>query len=430
MRAATLPRLQATNDSTAAPRGGRSPLATVFLTVFIDLLGFGIVIPLLPVYSKAYGASELSLGMLFASFSAIQFVFAPFWGRVSDRFGRRPVLIGGLLGTSLSYVLFGLADSMGMLFASRLLAGFFGANVATAQAYIADVTSPRERTKGMGLVGAAFGLGFTIGPLVGGELAGVSMHAPGFFAAGLSLAAAIFGLARLREPERHRAEASRLFGLQTVRFVTTHGRVGGVLLLHFLAILAFGMFEAMFIRFGLARFPSVFRVPESIGSASVEQVLAAAPIAGRYMFAIGLVAAIIQGGLIRRLVPRFGEVRLIVAGPFLLGLSFLLIGLAPSWWVVILACVLMPMGFGVNNPSLNGLISRASPGDRQGAVLGLNQSLASLARVLGPLTAGAAFGAWGAGAPFLLGAGILLLATLLAAAYSARHGASFPHRAE
>ena len=411
--------------SLPTPRPGRSPLITVFLTVFIDLLGFGIVIPLLPIYSEAYGASELELGLLFASFSAMQFVFAPFWGRVSDRVGRRPVLIGGLLGTAGSYLLFAFADSLPLLFAARMAAGFFGANVSTAQAYIADVTRPEDRAKGMGLVGAAFGLGFTFGPLLGGELVGVSMHAPGFAAATLSLGAAIFGFLRLKEPPGRRAAGSRIFGIDTVRMALVDGRLGVVLLLYFLGILAFSGFESMFIRFGLARFPEVFGMSGAIGSASLEQVLAAAPIAGRYMFFIGVVSALIQGGFIRRLVPRFGETRLIVAGPLLLGLGLFVLGNATSWTMVLVGCAVMPLGFGVNNPSLNGLISRAAPVDRQGAVLGLNQSLASLARVLGPLAAGALFEFLGPGSPFLAGAGVLGLAALLAWRYRLRHGASF-----
>src|SRR5262245_46297099 len=166
-----------TRKSGAGRSVGRSPLVFIFLTVFIDLLGFGIVIPLLPVYSMAHTASKLEIGLLFASFSAMQFVFAPLWGRLSDRIGRRPVLIGGLMGPLAACLVFALSNSMAMLFASRMLAGFFGANISTAQAYIADTTSEKDRTKGMGLVGAAFGLGFTIGPLFGGELTRISMAA-------------------------------------------------------------------------------------------------------------------------------------------------------------------------------------------------------------------------------------------------------------
>src|SRR5262249_48531049 len=198
-------------EAPSAAPAGRSPLLFIFLTVFIDLLGFGIVIPLLPVYTKAYGASESQLGILFGCFSGMQFLFAPMWGRLSDRIGRRPVLIGGLVGTAASYVLFGLANSMPLLFASRILAGFFGANISTAQAYIADVTAPENRARGMGLIGAAFGLGFTLGPWIGGELAHVSIHAPGFLAAGRAFSAAGFGSPTPHWPEWGEGSSARLF---------------------------------------------------------------------------------------------------------------------------------------------------------------------------------------------------------------------------
>src|SRR5262245_6872744 len=212
---------------------GRSPLLFIFLTVFIDLLGFGIVIPLLPVYSDMYGADAQELGILFGCFSGMQFLFAPMWGRLSDRIGRRPVLIGGLVGTAASYLLFGLANSMPLLFVSRLLAGFFGANVSTAQAYIADVTTPENRAKGMGMIGAAFGLGFTLGPWIGGELAAISPGAPGFLAAGLSLCAAIFGYLKLPEPARERSGGTRVFRLDQARHAARDARIGIVLLLSF-----------------------------------------------------------------------------------------------------------------------------------------------------------------------------------------------------
>jgi len=407
----------------------RSPLLFIFLTVFIDLLGFGIVIPLLPVYAQAYGASQSELGLLFGCFSGMQFFFAPMWGRVSDRVGRRPVLVGGLLGTAGSYLLFGFADSMLLLFVSRLLAGFFGANVSTAQAYIADVTTPENRAKGMGMIGAAFGLGFTLGPWIGGELAAVSPGAPGFLAAGLSLCAATFGYLKLAEPPRERRSAARIFRLDQARNAARDGRIGIVLLLGFLFIFSFSAFESMFTVFGLHEFPEVFGVPAAIEKASYADVLAAAPIVGRYMGFIGIVSAIIQGGLIRRLVPRFGETTLAVAGPAFLALSFLGLALAPSWSFVLLACFWMPIGFGLGNPAFQSLVSRASPREEQGAYLGLNQSTLSLARLAGPLAAGFAFDQVGARGPFFLGSGVLVGATLLAASYRSRYGASFPRQA-
>lgn len=408
-------------------KSARSPLAVIFLTVFIDLLGFGIVLPLLPVYSQAYGASEFELGLLFSCFSGMQFLFAPMWGRLSDRVGRRPVLIGGLLGTSASYVLFAFSNSMPLLFVSRLLAGFFGANVSTALAYIADVTTPENRAKGMGLIGAAFGLGFTFGPLIGGELTRFSPHYPGYFAAGLSLVAAIFGYVKLVEPPKSRA-GSRVFGMSQVRHAASDARIGVLFVLSFLSIMAFSNFEAMFARFGLAVFPEQFGVPISVAEATREQLMAAAPITGRYLCLVGILSAIIQGGLIRPLVPRFGEPTLAVVGQFVLGVALLVLGLANSWTMVIVGCLLMPLGFGLNNPSLNGLISRATPPDEQGAYLGLNQSVASLARMSGPPLAGLVFHAIGPHAPFLVGAGVLLVAALLANGYRSRFGASFARR--
>jgi DHA1 family tetracycline resistance protein-like MFS transporter len=410
----------------ADSRKPRTALPFVFLTVFIDLLGFGIVIPLLPVYSEMYRASPLVIGLLMASFSGMQFVFAPFWGRLSDRIGRKPVLVGGLLGTSAAYVLFALSDSLPLLFASRLLAGFFGANVSTAQAFIADVTTPENRAKGMGLIGAAFGLGFCFGPLLGGELTHVSASAPGWFAAGLSLAAATFGWLTLREPPRAPGAATRVFGADQVRRARSEPRLGTLFTLGFLFVAAFASFEAMFTVFGLARFPEVFGLTQPVESASVEEILRAAPVTGRYLAGIGIVSALIQGGLIRRLVPRFGETKLAVAGPAILGIGLLALAFAPSWGFVVAACLILPVGFGLNNPSLSSLLSRAAPASEQGAYLGLNQSVSSLARMAGPIAAGLAFGLLGPTAPFLLGAALCAVSVFVAARYHARFGADFP----
>ncbi|MFN0242853.1 MAG: MFS transporter [Planctomycetota bacterium] len=408
---------------------GRSPLVFIFLTVFIDLLGFGIVIPLLPIYSKAYDASELELGLLFAAFSGMQFVFAPMWGRVSDRIGRKPVLVGGLIGTGASYLVFANAPSLAWLFAARFLGGFFGANISTAQAYIADVTTPENRAKGMGLIGAAFGLGFTFGPFFGGELTAWSPSAPGYCAALLSFCAATFGFFVLHEPDRSQRAPARRYGRFELVYALRHGRLGTLLLLSFLFVFSFSAFESMFARFGLARFPDVFHVPARIEHATMDQMLAAAPIVGRYLMVIGILSAIIQGGLIRRLLPRFGETKLAIAGPFFLALSFVIVAFASSWGMVIIGCALMPIGFGLNNPALNGLISRASPADEQGAYLGLNQSALSLARMTGPPCAGALFQAFGPSAPFWFGGGVLFTCTVIAWRYRTRYGATFPRGA-
>ncbi len=426
------------SDAQKRDPAGRSPLLFIFLTVFIDLLGFGIVIPLLPIYSIAYQASEAELGLLFACFSGMQFLFAPMWGRLSDRIGRKPVLVGGLIGTALAYLAFGFSDEVArtlfgadcsprevlyVLFASRMLAGFFGANISTANAYIADVTTAENRTKGLGLVGAAFGLGFTLGPAMGGELAKYSLHAPGVAAAGLSLAAALFGWWKLPEPARR--SGSRAYGGEQLRRAIQDSRIGGVLLLAFLFVTAFAGFEAMFILFGLANFPEKFGMTTAIAQATLEQKMAAAPYAGRYLFVVGMISAAIQGGLIRRIAPRFGETRLIIAGPVLLGIGLAIVGFAPSFAWVIVGCVVMPMGFGLSNPSVSSLLSRAAPEEEQGAFLGIQQSVSSLARMVGPLLAGLVFTWQGSRAPFFVSAGVLGVAAALGLYYHRRHGASF-----
>ncbi len=423
----------------------RSPLLLVFLTVFIDLLGFGIVIPLLPIYSKAYQASNTELGLLFASFSGMQFLFAPMWGRLSDRIGRRPVLIGGLLGSALAYALFAYIDVVGawvaphlpgetwsaeratlaVLFASRLLAGFFGANVSTAFAYIADVTTPENRAKGMGLVGAAFGLGFTIGPALGGELSQVSLHAPGLAASGLSLCSALFGFLTLPEPPRASRSGSRVFSLDQLRGAIADPRIGLALTLSFLVIVAFSAFESMFIPLGLKLYPEYFGQSAAIAEPTRDQILAAGRYAGRYLFVVGLISAAIQGGFIRRLVPRFGETKLAIAGQLILGLGLLIVGLASHFWVVVLGCVVMPFGLGINNPSVNSMISRSAPAHEQGAYLGLQQSTASLARMAGPLMAGVLSDLSGARSPFIVAALVLVVSAGLALRYHARYGAAF-----
>jgi len=421
----------------AVDRRARSPLVAVFLTVFIDLVGFGIVIPLLPIYSETYGADERTLGLLMGSFSAMQLLFSPFWGKLSDRIGRRRVLLGGLIGTAVSYVAFAHASSLAALFVSRMLAGFFGANVATAQAYVADVTTPEDRARGMGLIGAAFGLGFTLGPWLGGELAGVDVRLPGYAAAALSAAAALYGAGRLREAPRTASARLETPGFGALREAFSDRRARLLYGLSLLSILAFSGFESMFTRFGLASFPEAYGLDVASAAAPTEaQLRGAAVLAGRYFAFIGVVSALVQGGLIRRLVPRFGETRLIVVGPAVLAVAFLLVAAAPhvsadpdvGWRLVLLGCVVMPFGFGLNNPALAGLISRAAPPDRQGARLGVSQSMGSLGRMLGPPALGTLFHVAGPSAPFLAAAGTLFAASAIAVFFRRRYGAEFARR--
>ncbi|OGG45514.1 MAG: hypothetical protein A3F84_22745 [Candidatus Handelsmanbacteria bacterium RIFCSPLOWO2_12_FULL_64_10] len=373
-----------------------SPLVVLFLTVFIDLLGFGIVLPLLPYYAEGFGAGPLAVTLLSSSYSLMQFLFAPVWGRLSDRVGRRPILVLSLAGSALSYLLFGLAGSLAALFATRLLAGVCAANISTAQAYIADVTTPETRAKGMGMIGAAFGLGFIFGPAVGGALSRYGYAVPAFFAAGLSLAALALALFRLPESLRRRIDnpggaARGGFDLGRLWAALVHPRMGLLLLIFFCSVFAFANLEATFALFveRAARFGYTARETG-------------------YLFAyMGVLMSLMQGGLVGRLARRFGERRLVAAGTLMLAAGLGVVPLAPGLGGLMGALALLAFGVGMNTPSLSSLISRSAGADEQGGVLGVSQSMSSLARILGPAWGGFAFEQFGPASPYFTTAGLM-----------------------
>ena len=386
-----------------------SPTTIIFMTVFIDLIGFGIIIPLLPFYAETYGATALTVGLLSTSFSFMQFVFAPFWGRLSDRIGRRPVILIGLFGSFLSYLLFGMAHSLVVLFVARICAGVAGANIATAQAYIADVTTPENRAKGMGLVGAAFGLGFIFGPAIGGFLSRYGYQAPSFFASALSLAN--FTAAWFVLPESRTAvsvDRPRMSRLEALRAAATRPGLPSLLLIYFLVIAAFSSFEATFALFSERRF--------GFGATTVG-----------YIFAFsGVVLVIVQGGLVGRAAKRFGEHRIVPVA-----ILFLAAGLASIAWshvltMLLLSIALLSIGMGFNSPSITSLISRRSRADEQGGILGVSQSMASLARILGPAAGGFVYDRFGPVTPYLTASGLMVVACALSLATVARTPASAP----
>jgi multidrug resistance protein len=375
-----------------------SPLVVIFLTVFIDLLGFGIIIPLLPFYAEHFGASALVVGLLSTSFSLMQFLFAPFWGRLSDRIGRRPVILIGLMGSALSYAMFALAASLSALFFARCLAGIAGANVSTAQAFIADVTTPENRARGMGMIGAAFGLGFIFGPAIGGFLSHWGYAAPAWFASAISLAN--FGLALMLLPESSpdagerlsRASAGRLDGF---RRALTRRHLPQVLVVYFLVLTAFASFEATFALYAERRFAFT---TVTIG----------------YMFAwVGVVLATVQGVLVGRVVKRVGEARLVPIAIGIIASALVLVAFAGSVPALAAAVGLLALGMGFNGPSMLSAISQlAHPADR-GGTLGVSQSLGSLARILGPVWGGWAFDYYGIRMPFFSAAALMLVACAL-----------------
>jgi multidrug resistance protein len=372
----------------------------VFVTVFIDLLGFGIIIPLLPFYAETFGATALTVGLLSASFSLMQFVFAPIWGRLSDTVGRRPIILLGLFGSFLSYLIFGLAQSLSVLFIARIAAGIAGANIPTAQAFVADTTTPENRAKGMGLVGAAFGLGFIFGPAVGGFLSQWGYAAPAFFASALALAnfcAALFLLPESRTPEARRAELTTVpqGRIEALRRALARPHLPTLLLVYFIVVAAFSGFEATFALFSERRFGFT---AATIG----------------YMFAfVGLVLAIVQGTLVGRAARRLTERRVVPMAILLLAAGLGFIALSRTVFFLTAASGLIAVGMGFNNPSLVSLISRLSSQDEQGGVLGVSQSLASLARVFGPAWGGFVFDRFGISIPFLVASGLMFLAFVL-----------------
>jgi len=373
------------------------PLIIVFVTVFIDLLGFGIIIPLLPFYAQTFGATAFTVGMLATSFSLMQFIFAPVWGRVSDRVGRRPIILAGLLGSCLSYLAFGMASTLTALFAARIFAGIAGANIPTAQAVVADLTTPENRAKGMGIIGAAFGLGFIFGPAIGGFLSQYGYAAPAFFAAGLSLAnfaAAWFLLPETLKPE-HRA-IERVGRVDALRAALARPHLPLLLVIGFLVVAAFSGYESTFALF--AERTHGFRA-SSIG----------------YIFAfVGVILVIVQGLLVGRVVKAIGEHHIVPASLAIVAAGLLMIPATQSVGALLAANGVMAVGMGFNNPALMSLVSRYSAAEDQGGVLGLTQSLNSLARIVGPLWGGFAFDRLGIGMPYISSAAVMAAAALLA----------------
>ncbi len=392
-------------DRVREPRSHKVRLGILFLTVFVDLVGFGIILPLLPFYADRFGASGTQIAVLVLSYSAAQLVLAPIWGRLSDRFGRRPILLIGLVGSALSYLVFAYAGSILALLISRTMAGVGGANIPVAQAYIADITPPEKRAGGMGLIGAAFGLGFIFGPAIGGVLAPIAPEAPGLAAAGLCALNAVLAFFLLPESlttkEREERSARSILleregpsRIEELRLVLRSPAFLQVLALSFLFTAAFSAIHPVFPLFAAERFGLEER---GVG----------------WLFAfMGTISAIMQGGVVRVLVPRIGERALVrlASGPFVAGL--LLIALAHSIPVLLLALFLLAVGFGGTLPSLVSLLSRAAPDELQGGSLGVGQSVGALARILGPLMGGIAWDLAGGPGPFLTGAAVAAIAAI------------------
>lgn len=413
----------------------RSSLGLVFAIVFLDIVGFSVVFPLFPAMLEHYVALEgpdgwcgrlvawlqdfageserfavvtLFGGLLGSLYSLMQFLFAPVWGGLSDRVGRKPVLTVTLLGTALSYVLWGLAGSFWLLIAARLLGGMMAGNISTATAIVADTTEGRERAKGMGIVGMAIGLGFILGPAIGGMTAGFQIgdawstglalnpfSVPAFVALALALVNLGWMLARFRESLPAERPGARPGGATVHPFE----RLGAVAqpgvtrssLVYFLYGTAFAAME----------FTLVFLAVERFGYTTRENT---------WMFVfVGFVIALVNGGVVRRVAPRFGERRVTQAGLLVLVPGFAAVGVAGDELVLYAGLFCMAVGSALTMPCLSALVSRYAPADRQGLALGAFRSLGSLSRAVGPALGGVLYWKLGSAAPYLAGAAFLLL---------------------
>lgn len=348
----------------------KSPLAIVLTIVFIDLLGFGMIIPILPLYAQKFQANEWQIGLLLASYSFMQFLASPVLGWLSDRYGRRPILFCSLLGSALGYALMANAASLAMLFIARILDGISGASIGTASAYIADITPPENRSKRIGLIGAAFGVGFVVGPGIGALLSLLSPVAPFWFAALLSASGAIAMMAMLPEPERHIPQKKGRLNVKELFEDAGSWRLGIIMSTYFIAIAGFAIVTMIYPQVSNRRF--------SMNQSQISLIFVL----------MGGIGVLIQGGGIGHLAKRFGDVNLAVAGFAIMAASMIAMPLAKSVPLFILFSVGLAIGNSLSQPTINALASRGASASLQGRVLGVVQSAGSLGRVCGPILAG------------------------------------------
>lgn len=368
-------------DESTAKSPQKSPQIILFLTVFLYLVGFGILIPLTPHLSRDLGATSTEAGLLMAIYSLMQFIFSPFWGRLSDRIGRKKILLICLAGESVAYVAFAFARSLEALFIARALTGFFGASLSTANAAMADITGQKDRSKGMALIGAAFGLGFVIGPAIGGGLALFSENfsqAPffktTFVAIGVSvlfILTFLFAVKKLPETLKPSSAPQAKKGRWFILLDKVRRPVlGPVMITFFLLSLAMASMEATLVYFMADRFKWTLK-ETSFGFAY-----------------IGIMLVITQGFLVRKLIPRLGERKILGFAIPVFCIGMALIAPAENLFLMALSMTLIALGIGHSNPSLSGVTSLLADSSEQGETLGANQSLASLGRILGPSIGG------------------------------------------
>lgn len=361
----------------------KNKMSMLFLSVFIDIAGFGLVLPLLPLFATQLGATKLQFGLLIAVFSAMQFVGAPIWGRLSDKMGRRPVILIGIGGASLSFIAFGLASTLPMLFFARALSGFFtSATLTTANTYIADITPPRERSGAYGMLGAAFGLGFIFGPAIGGILSQVEMFnsngyaLPAYFAAALSILNFVGAYRVLPETlsVEMRLQIKESKGKNLVQDLKSIPTIKLVTLL--IALTAFNSLGF-----------SLFVSSAGIYAINVNSSIDEATLGWMYSYT-GLIMMVVQGGIVKKASKKYSDTTLIISGSIFSSLGLFILTFATEVWEIYAALTPFMIGMSLLNPSLAGALSKQVPQEKQGTVIGLNQSISSSMRFVGPILAG------------------------------------------
>jgi DHA1 family tetracycline resistance protein-like MFS transporter len=386
------------------------PLLVIFLTIFVNLVGFGIIIPLLPFYAESFGASPLAIGLLFAVFSVAQLLAAPVLGDASDRYGRRPVLLASLAGTVLSFVLLALADSLTLLFVARIIDGLSGGNISTARAYVADVTEPRQRARAYGIIGVAFGLGFVLGPGISAVLSPVSYTAPIWAAAAITLVAMILAWVWLPETV-HRVPAGTPAPYRALAAMMGRPGLRRMLAIDFGYWAAFAMFQTTFALFAARRFG--FDAPQT----------------GYFFAAFAVLGAVVQGTLIRPVVNRLGDKGTLIVGLALAVTGLLAVTATRTVPLFALALVPLALGIGFGHPTVSSLVSRAARADEQGRVQGAASVVESLGRTIGPVWGTAVLQRFGEAMPYATAAGFLLMTLVLSLGYQVGDAEAVPARA-
>lgn len=371
----------------------RRPLAIIFLIIFVNLLGFGIVIPLLPLYATQFEASGFQVGLLFASFSLCQIVAAPIFGGLSDRFGRRPILLVSLLGTVISFVLLAAANSLFLLFVARIIDGLSGGNISTARAYISDITEEKDRSKAYGIIGIAFGLGFVFGPALAGVLGNYGNAAPAWAAAALAALALLLTYVWLPETH-HQASSRRRNPWRELPELVKRPVLGQLLLMDFVYWAAFSVYQTTFALFASGRF-----------GWGISQV-------GYTLAMVGFIGALIQGGAVGVIARRLGDKQTFVLGILLAALGLGSAAMVYDWRLFIVALIPAAIGAGLSNPTLLSLISKTGQRQEQGQIQGVSGALESLGRTVGPVWGNGFLGAFGEGIAYLSAAAVLGLLAL------------------